>query len=213
MFDHLYATRTTTESCPKSASGDPLVQELCSSDAHFDAKICQSLALTWLFVVPGVGFEPTRPFGQGGLRLHSHVRRVRFGPPDLHASAVVRPVHLIRLGPARAAESCAGTVQESALRCPTACPTISSWPNDRSDRSHSPLTSPTPSTSQPPQRARRSARGSPRPPPIASDLMPAVRASPSGNASTAPSRPTRSPKGSPERGRCSAVSRHERAPE
>lgn len=64
----------------------------------------------------------------GGLRLHGHVRLVRFGPSCLLTSAaIVHVVRLVRPGPARAAESRAGTVRNSRCVCPTACPTIGSW--------------------------------------------------------------------------------------
>ena len=144
--------------------------------------------------------------------------------PNAVASGWVRPtcsrpqplsarVHLIRPGPTGTARSCAGIVQDIALRCPTTCPTISSWLIVRSDRSHFPPTSPTRSTGPPPRKAPRSARGSPRPQRTVCGSMPAARVSRSGNASTVPSRPMSSSMGSPERGRWSAGSRHARAPE
>ena len=43
-------------------------------------------------MVPGAGIEPAPSGEEGGLRLHFHVRCVRFGPSDLLTStAVVRP--------------------------------------------------------------------------------------------------------------------------
>ena len=64
-------------------------------------------------LVPGVGFEPTRPFGQGGLRLHNPVRLI---PPTsvwpAHVCGRCPPLSgLIRPDPAGIAESCAGIVQ------------------------------------------------------------------------------------------------------
>ena len=42
--------------------------------------------------MPGAGFEPAPSCEEGGLRLHFHVRYVRFGPSALVTStAVVRP--------------------------------------------------------------------------------------------------------------------------
>ena len=62
--------------------------------------------------MPGTGFEPVRPFGQGGLRLHDRVRLVSPNPSGLLTStALVRPVCLVRPDPPRIAESRAGIVQ------------------------------------------------------------------------------------------------------
>ena len=166
------------------------------------------------FTVPWAGIAPAPTFVEGGLRLHFPVRSVPLSPACLLTSAVV--VHVVgpvHPGPARAAESSAGFVQELALPCPTICPTIASWLNDRSDRSHFPPTSPRPSTKLQTRKARRSARGSPRPPRADSGSTPGVRASPSGSARTAHSLLMSWPRDSLAPERCSAVSRRARAPE
>ena len=77
---------------PISATSKKSVQESCSRQLASTGHKRTIDALTWLFVVPGTRFELVRTFVQGGLRLHSHVRCVRFGPSDLVTStAVVRP--------------------------------------------------------------------------------------------------------------------------
>ena len=68
------------------------MQESCSEGSGENPSDAFLHWLTWFFVVPGVGFEPTLPLGKGGLRLHSHVRDVRLSPLALLTStAVVRP--------------------------------------------------------------------------------------------------------------------------
>jgi hypothetical protein len=54
--------------------------------------------------VPGVGFEPTRPFGQGGLRPPVGVSLVPFSPSSmLWSAASVRAVSLVSCGIAECA--------------------------------------------------------------------------------------------------------------
>ncbi len=72
---------------PKSAIEKRSVQETCSVGTTPEAEICRPPALTCSIVVPGAGFEPAPSCEEGGLRLHSHVRCVRFGPSALLRSA------------------------------------------------------------------------------------------------------------------------------
>ena len=65
--------------------------------------------------MPGVGFEPTRPEGQGGLSIPVSVRLTRPRPSDLLTSAgVVQLARLIRPDPASIRKSCAGNVRGRA---------------------------------------------------------------------------------------------------
>ena len=148
-----------------------------------------------------------------GLRLHSAVRRVRFGPSALLTStAVVCPCLSAPSGSDKYGRVLCRNRAGFRVALSYCLSYHASWRDERSGRSHVTKTCPMRSTLRPPQRARRSAGGSPRPPPIASVSMPAVKASPSGSASTAHSL-LRSPTDSLAPERCSADSRPARAPD
>ena len=56
--------------CPIPASVNRPVQESCGHQRCARARFVPCKALTWLFFVPGAGFEPARSFERGGLRRH-----------------------------------------------------------------------------------------------------------------------------------------------